>query len=562
MTSLGAIVAPQPGAPVDGSRVKPAVRPSSRGLLVFGCIALAFAVIGAQLVRLAVQGQSEPVVALNEPLTRSFSRPDIVDRNGRLVATDLEVPSLYADPALLINADEVIEKLRVILPDLDEAELGRTLREPGRRFAWIRRGVAPHVAQRIHNLGIPGIGFRKELRRAYPLGRTAGHVLGAASIDNKGLSGIERHIDDTAGIEAVLGSARSERPPLRLSIDIGVQHGLEDELKAAMARYGARGAAGLIMEARTGAVVAAGSLPDIDPARPVEALDEDRSDKLTAGTWELGSIFKMLTIAMALDAGQARLDTVYDVREPLTVGRFTIKDLHPLGRPLTVEEIFVHSSNVGAGMIALEAGPKPQQAFLARLGLTGSASSEAGPLAPPQLPQRWDRAETTTISYGHGLAVAPLQFAAAAAALVNGGLRVRPTFLVRDAVPGSPPAERVISSATSARMRELMRLNVSHPAGTGRRAEVTGYEVGGKTGTAEMPVRGGYKENAVISSFIAAFPMSAPRYVVLVLLFEPTASAETRNQITAGVNAAPATGRIIARVAPLLGVTPVLATRQ
>ncbi len=533
-----------------------ATRRSGRGLLVLSCISLAFLAVAAQLVRLAVKGHGEIVVALNEPLTRSTSRPDIVDRNGRLLATDLEVPSLYADPTLLVDADEAIEKLRSVLGDLDEAELGRAFRDRSRRFVWVRRGLTPELAQRVHNLGLPGLGYRKELRRAYPMGRMAGHMLGSVNIDNKGLSGIERHIDEMAGTEAVLGAPRTDRLPVRLALDVGVQHGLEEELKAAMARYGARGAAGVILEARNGAVVAASSHPGVDPARPGEALEEERVDKLAAGTYELGSIFKLFTVAMALDSGQARPDSSYDVRAPLTAGRFVITDLYPQGRPLSVTEIFVQSSNVGAGMIAAQAGAAAQQAFLGRLGLTGTLTSEAGPIAAPQLPRRWDRVETITIGYGHGLALAPLQFAAATAALVNGGIAIKPTLLAR-ADASAVAGERVISARTSAQMRELMRLNVTHASGTGKRADVPGYEVGGKTGTAEMPARGGYKESAVISTFAAAFPMSAPRYVVLVLLFEPTPTAETRNKITAGLNAAPAAGRIIARTAPLLGVLPV-----
>ena len=544
-----------PGPPIA------APRRSGRGLIVLGGITFAFLAVSGQLVRLALKGQGETAtVALNEPIGKSFARPDIVDRNGRMLATDLAIPSLYADPALLLDADEAIEKLRAVLPDLDEIELGRAFREPGRRFVWVRRGLTPDVAQRIHNLGIPGLAFRKELRRAYPLGRIAGHVLGSTNVDNKGLTGVERTIDETAGIEAVLGADRSQRAPVRLTLDVGVQHGLEQELKASITRYGARGAAGLIMEARTGAIVASASLPDIDPARPAEWLDETRSDKLAAGAYELGSIFKMVTIAMALESGQAKIDSIYDVREPLTAGRYTIKDLHPAGRPLSVAEIFLHSSNVGAGMLALEAGTDKQRAFLARLGLTGTIASETGPVAPPLLPARWDKAETITISYGHGLALAPLQFTTAVTALVNGGFPVKPTVIARGSVSGGA-SERVVSAATSTRIRELMRLNVTHPQGTGRRADVPGYEVGGKTGTAEMPARGGYKESAVISSFLAAFPMSAPRYVVLVALFEPQGSAETRNQITAGLNAAPAAGRVIARVAPMLDVLPVTAAK-
>jgi cell division protein FtsI (penicillin-binding protein 3) len=269
-------------------------------------------------------------------------------------------------------------------------------------------------------------------------------------------------------------------------------------------------------------------------------------------------VFKIITVAMALDYGLATLDTVYDVRVPLSFGRFLIRDLHPAGRPLTVREIFIRSSNVGAGQLALAAGADRQRAFLARLGLVEPMRTEAGPVTPPQLPRRWGTPELITISYGHGIAVAPLQFAAAAAALVNGGRRIAPTFVVRPGFvrAGLEPGERVVEEQTSAMIRELLRRNVTQAGGTGRRADVPGYEVGGKTGTAEIAGSGGYREHAVVASFLAAFPISAPRYLLLVTINEPKPSEETRGQITAGFNAAPVAARIIARAAPLVGLVP------
>jgi cell division protein FtsI (penicillin-binding protein 3) len=257
---------------------------------------------------------------------------------------------------------------------------------------------------------------------------------------------------------------------------------------------------------------------------------------------------------MALEAGTADLDKAYDVTKPLATGPYTITDLHPQGRPLSVREIFLHSSNVGAGLLARELGPRRQRALLEGFGLLEAMRTEAGPIAPPQLPRTWGDAETITIAYGHGLAVAPLQFAAAVAGLVNGGTRVKPTLLAGG--NGGGPGTRMVSAATSAKIRETMRLNVTHAAGTGRRAEAEGYRVGGKTGTAEMPGRGGYHAKAQISSFVGAFPMDAPRYVTLVLLFEPQTGAVGGDQATAGLNAAPTTARIVERVAPLLGVLP------
>jgi cell division protein FtsI (penicillin-binding protein 3) len=353
----------------------------------------------------------------------------------------------------------------------------------------------------------------------------------------------------------VRAAAAGQKPPVRLSLDLGAQHSLEAELTSAVARHQAEGAAGVVMDVATGEVLAAASIPEIDPSHPSQSLDESRLDRLAAGTYELGSIFKAMTVAMALEAGTATLDKIYDVRATLHAGPYVIHDLHGADRPLSVSEIFIHSSNVGAGLIALDVGAERQRAFLARLGLIEAIRTEAGPVAAPTLPGRWGQAETITIAYGHGLAVAPLQFAAAAAALVNGGFKVTPRFV---ALPpaAEPASSRVLSPETSAALRELMRRNVTSPYGTGRQADVPGYEVGGKTGTAEMPGRGGYRKNAVISSFLAAFPMSAPRYIVLIMLYEPKATAETKGQITAGVNAAPTAGRVIARVAPILGLPP------
>ena len=527
-----------------------------------------FAAVAGQLVRLSIRSANTPRAAMSEPITRTYARPDIVDRQGRLLATDLEAPSLYADPALILDVDEATEKLAAILPELDASELRRQLADTTRRFVWIKRGLAPRLAQRIHDLGQSGLAFRQEPKRAYPMRRAAGHLLGAVNVDNRGIAGIERFIDEAGATEAVQGSAGAAKPAVRLSIDLGVQAGLQEELRAAVERYSAAGAAGVILDVQSGEVLAAASLPDVDPGRAVEAQDPTRLDKLTTGVYELGSIFKAFTIAEAIDAGRATLDTVYDVRIPLRYGRFQIRDLHPLGRPLSVRDIFIHSSNVGAAMIAGSGGPQAQRDFLTRLGLTEPMKTEAASFTPPKLPGRWGAIETATISFGHGMAMPPLQFAAAAAALVNGGWRVTPTVLANTTVlannmttavaRASLPAERVLKPETSGAINQLMRRNVTSPSGTGRAADVPGYEVGGKTGTAEIPGVGGYQKKAVLASFLAAFPMSKPRYIVLITIQEPQASEATKGQITAGVNAAPTAGLVIARVAPLLGVLPVI----
>jgi cell division protein FtsI (penicillin-binding protein 3) len=534
----------------------PAVRekPLQHAMAVVAGVLLLFSTVAVQLVRLAIRGHGETRIAMTRPLAETYARPNITDRNGRLLASDIPAPTLDADPSVIVDVDEAVERLTEILSDLDPASLRRDLSDRSRRFVRIRRGLSPNTAQRLHDLGLPGLVFRYEPKRAYPAGLLAGHVLGHVSADNQGLSGIERHIDDTNRIEPGHGSP-AETPPVRLSIDIGVQHAVEEELRAAVAQYRAQGAAGLVLDVATGEVLAAASLPEIDPARPAQGLDPSRLDKLAEGLYELGSVFKPFTVAMALESGVANLDTVYDVRAPLRVGRYAIRDHYPSTRPLSVRDIFAQSSNVGAARIGLDVGAEGQRTFLRRIGLLGQMRTEAGPVAAPMPPSRWGPAETVTISYGHGLAVAPLQLAAAAATLLNGGFKVTPTFIAR-----APSAEReripLLKAETSVAMRELFRRAVAAPNGTGRRADVPGYEIGGKTGTAELPGPGGYLHKSVIASFLAAFPMSAPKYLVLVMLHEPQPTAETEGRITAGANAAPLTARLVTRIAPLLDVIP------
>jgi cell division protein FtsI (penicillin-binding protein 3) len=524
-----------------------------RTLIAMIVVALAFMAVGAQLVRLALPSQSEITSSLSETVSGSYARPDIVDRNGRLLASDVEAYSLFADPARVLDRDEVVEKLASVFSDLDGNAVRKDLSDRSRRFVWIRRGLSPRKAQQVHDLGLPGLDFRRELRRAYPGGPLAGHVLGYVNVDNRGVAGIERYVDESIGVDAVQSATLTERAPVRLSLDLGVQHAVESELADAMRRFEAKGAAGLVLDANSGEVLASASFPEVDPARPTTSLEMARADKISGSTFELGSVFKTVTLAMALEGGYAKLDTILDVRQPLEAGRFTIRDLHPVGRPLSVAEVFVHSSNVGAAMLATRAGPQKLQAFLQQLGLLTPMQTEEGPIAVPQPPARWGQVETMTISYGHGLAVSPLQFAVAASALLNGGIKVSPTFLKR--APDLNQAKvPLVSAATSERMRDLMRLNVTDPAGTGKRAAVPGYAIGGKTGTAEIPGPGGYREKAVISSFLAAFPIDKPKYLVFVLLFEPKPTHAAGGEVLAALNAAPTAGRIIARIGPVLGM--------
>ena len=535
-------------------------RARGRAALVMIGLMMAFGLLGGQLVRLGLKKsampEGAPRIAFNRPIERSYARPDIVDRAGLLLATDLVGHSLYADPSRILDVDRVVEALVGMFPDLDALKLRKKLSDRRRQFEWIKRGLTPRLAQRAHDLGLPGLGLRKEPKRTYPLGRLAGHLIGAVSVDNVGISGVERFVDQRIGIEAVVLGTGGTRERLRLTIDVGVQHGLEEELAAAMARYRARGAGGVVLDAATGEVVALASLPDVAPAFPMEAREAQRIDRMTVGRYELGSVFKAMTLALALDRGAVTARTMIDVTGPLDVNGHEIKDLHPAGRRLAVREVFLRSSNVGFGRIGLGLGAAALQDFYARAGLGMQGKTEAGLLARPRMAKVWREAETATAAFGHGIAVAPLQFAVAAAALVNGGWRVEPTVVVRSGGREERQKVRVMSAATSATMRRLLRDNVVSKIGTGRRADVAGYEVGGKTGTAEQAVGGRYKKKTVISSFLAAFPMRAPRYIVYVLLFEPQPVAASKGKITAGLTAAPLAGRVIQRVAPLLGVLP------
>ena len=525
-----------------------------RSLVAIAVMGLAFLTIAGQLVRLAMQGQTEQRISVSAPLATAFARPDIIDRQGRLMASDIVMHSLVADPHVVLDPKEIADKLAMVLPDLNKKSVLNAIADKTKRFAWIRRRLSDAEAQRVHDLGLPGLDFRPELRRSYPLGRSAGHILGSVNIDNKGLQGIERYLDERQRVEPVHGPSLSAQPPLRLSLDVAVQHAVEEELAKAMQRYSATAAVGLIMDVNTGEIIAAASLPGLDPIITDEHFDKDRIDRLAGGTYELGSVFKTITAALAFEGGIAPATTL-DVRQSLEVEGYLIRDLHPAGRPLTVSEVFLKSSNVGAAMLALHDGRQRQQAFLEKLGLTTPLATEAGTVAPANLPESWGDIETVTISYGHGLAVAPLQFAAASAALINGGYRVKPTFL-RKSSRTEKRTQRVIAPETSQFIRRLMRENVASKTGTGWRADVTGLEVGGKTGTAEIPGIGGYKAKSVIASFLGAFPMDKPRYLTLVSLFEPTGTKETDGRITASRNAAPTTGRIISRVSPLLGFLP------
>ena len=504
-----------------------------------------FGLIAGQLVHLGFKKRVTHQVSMLATMSQSWSRPDIVDRKGRLLATDVYAQSLYANPSIIVDLDEVVEQLNALFPDMSQAALRAKLSDRRRQFVWLRRGLSPGVAQQVLDLGLPALKFRREVRRIYPAGAIAGHILGQVDLDNKGISGIERYIDREIGVLPAQGAQKRLLTPLVLSLDFGVQHGLHTVLSQALARYQAKAASGVVLDVRSGEIIAAVSLPEIDPAKPLQGLDPARRDRLAGGIYELGSVWKAFTVALALDSGIATVGKTYDVTQPLVLGRKTLRENHAPQRPISVLEVFTYSSNVGAALMGLEAGSKAQQAFLRRMGLLEPMRTEAGPIAKPIVPERWDDVAVATVSYGHGIAVSPLQFAVAAAALVNGGNKIKPSFLPtipQDETYGPldarASARRVLSPETSARLRQIMRRNVTSKHGTGRRAATEGYRVGGKTGTAEIATQKGYAKKSVIASFLAAFPMEAPRYLTVVSIFEPQGTPGQPGRISASVNAA------------------------
>ena len=528
-------------------------RPSRRrALVLFLATFAAFTIVAGQMIVLGLSGARKIQTAPAESVARNVSRPDIVDRNGRLLAADLAMPSVFADPRRILDADEAAEKLAEAL-GLDHRALLAALSDKTRRFHWIKRGLSPAEQAKVHDLGLPGVSFRTEPRRVYPAGEDGGHVIGFVDIDNKGTAGIERWLDREGLVDTTDVTGPSERAPVRLAMDLSAQSALRSELSRAVTDFKAKAAAGVILDVTSGEVLASVSLPDFPAGDVAASLDPTRLDRISAGVFELGSVMKTMTLALAADSGVLTPGKGFDATAPLRVGKAEIDDFHPTRRVLTAEEVFLHSSNIGAALMANEAGETLMREMLGRLSLDRPMATELGKVAAPQLPPRWGKLTTMTVSYGHGIALSPLQFAAGMAALVT-GRQLTPTFVVRQAA--APLAPRVVPEKVSAFLRGLLEANVTSREGTGRRAAVPGYDVGGKTGTADIPGKGGYGRNGVLSSFLAVWPMSKPRFLSYILIWDPRPSPASNGQTAAGLTAAPVTARVIARVSPQLGLAP------
>ncbi len=516
---------------------------------------MVYGVIAGRLVMFAAGGESPGARRTASQDATATSRPDIVDRNGEILATDVKAASLFGEPRRIIDRDEAIELLTGTLPDLDEGEVRQRLSSK-KGFVWLKREITSEQQQAIHRLGVPGLGFLRENRRVYPSGPVVSHLIGHVNIDNQGIAGIEKWLDGNGLADLHRAGFATDRlqKPVELAVDLRVEQALRDELLKAKEKFKAKAAAGLVSNVKTGEIVAMVSLPDYDPNNPREANDPTRINRLTTGVFEMGSTFKALTLAMALDSGKANLNTLYNAGGPLKYGRFTIRDTHPLGRAMTLSEVFTFSSNVGAAKIALSQGVEAHKVFLRKLGQLDRVRTELPESAEPIVPKRWGELNTITISFGHGLSVAPLQAVMGINACINGGYLIPPTLLKRTEEEAMLVAKRVLKTDTSDKMRYLMRLNAEK--GTARKADIPGFYVGGKTGTSEKVVNGRYSKKQVLNSFTAIMPSDNPRFQLLIMLDEPQPLPETHGFITSGWNAVPTGGKVIERIAPLLGIEP------
>ena len=545
-------VAPPPSRAVRLEGAAKQVIESSRGRLTLaaGVFAIAFAVVGMRLVDLALSKPAHGAREIELPRANDSAgyaadRADIVDRTGALVATSVPTASLYADPRDILDPYEAVAKLQSVLPDIKGENLEARLSVEGRSFVWIKRNLTPRQQYEINRLGIPGFYFQREDKRIYPHGSLMAHVVGFADVDGKGLGGVE---------QAIESRIKGSQTAVELSIDLRLQHIVRQELQAAITEFSAIGGGGVIMDVRTGELLAMVSLPDFDPNAPGSAPADNRFNRNTLGLYEMGSTFKTFAIAMALDAGTATMRSSYDAREPIKISRFAINDDHAQKRWLTVPEVFKHSSNIGAAKIALEVGAEGQKAFMRKLGMLDPVQLELPELGKPKYPRDWRPINVMTISFGHGLSVTPIHLVSSVATVVNGGILHPPTLLKRK--EGEPiPGRQVLKASTSDNMRRLMRLVVED--GTGKKSEAPGYWIGGKTGTAEKVSRGGYKKSARLSSFVAAFPIHDPRYAIVIMVDEPKGTKKTFGFATGGWVAAPVVQRVVQRMGPLVGLPPV-----
>ena len=544
-----------PTISLDGARKVRGNLTQARIRWMILALVLGFGLVGGRLIQLGlvetdstIEGQARDLI--------TATRPPILDRNGLEMAVDIRVPSLFAEPRRIIDVDEAVRKLRTVLPELSEDWLRKRL-TGDQGFVWVQRELSPATEERVMRLGIPGIDFITESKRFYPGMSEASHILGSTNIDNQGIAGIERHMDgeDIALLQDI-GLARGNAlTPVELSVDMRVQHVMHEQLLDAMTRYSAIAAAGVMLDIYTGEVIALSSVPDFDPNVPASALVKDSFNRITAGIFEPGSIFKTVTMAAALDSGSVKITDQFDARFGIRFGRFTIDDFHGKHRVLELPEVYKYSSNIGTIRVMQAMGKDNFRAFLTRMGFDSRVPFELPEMRLPTVPKELSEVGAATASFGHGLSVSPLHMVTAYAAFVNGGNYIAPTLYKRTPAEAEALYRRVIKPETSAEIRYLMRLNALEGSGSQMNKEALGYRVGGKTGTAEKVVDGRYSSSKVTNFFGSAFPLDNPRYAMIIMVDEPKAE-NAQSGTTAGWNAGTVTGRIVQRVAPMLGIAP------
>ncbi|WP_416368792.1 peptidoglycan D,D-transpeptidase FtsI family protein [Tritonibacter mobilis] len=535
-------------------------RAEGRLLVLAAFFVCAYVAIGGRMAMMATSEPAEPVSVSGSAIANQ--RADIVDREGRILATNFETFSLYAQPPQMVEPLLAAEKLVSIFPDLDHERLVKDF-TGSRKFLWIKKKISPEQMQAVHDIGDPGLMFGPREMRLYPNGKLAAHVLGGASFGKEGVNaaevigvaGVEKQFDD------YLRDPANGGKPLELSLDLSVQHATEEVLYGGMKLMNAKGATSILMDVHTGEVISVASLPDFDPNErprpPTSGFDPSESplfNRAVQGVYELGSTFKIFAAAQAIELGLVNPETVIDTRGPLRWGKFSIRDFRNYGNEMTVSRIIEKSSNIGTARLAQQIGAERQRAFLGELGMLEPTPFEIVEASggQPLLPRNWSELSTMTISYGHGISTTPMHLAAGYAAIANGGRLVKPTILKQT---GPRLGERVLSKEVAEASLEMLRKVVS--SGSASMAEVEGYSVGGKTGTADKPKpRGGYYEDKVIATFAAVFPTDAPKYVLIVTLDEPEIIAYGEDRRTAGWTAAPVAAEMIARLAPLLGLRP------
>jgi cell division protein FtsI (penicillin-binding protein 3) len=521
--------------------------------MIIGVRAIDLGVVQGDLMRLDPQMRLDLAMAekdrAGDSAVQHVRRGNIYDRNGVLMATTIKTASLYADPALILEPEKVAAGLVKIFPDIKGDKILAGMKKDG-RFVWIKRNISPAQQERVLTLGEPGLSFEYEDRRIYPLGDVATHLLGFTDMDGNGLSGIER------GYDAVLRGGKD----VKLTLDVRVQHAVKRETAKAIADFEGVAGTGVVMDARTGEVLAGVSLPDFNLNEASEIAKDQLGNqdkifnRLTLGVYELGSMFKIFSTAAFLETQENGLSKAFDVRTPIKIGRFSISDYKGKNRVLSVPEVFIFSSNIGTANMGRMVGGTALYGLYKDLGLLDAMKFEIKEVGKPLLPAvPWKEVSVLTASYGHGVSTTPLQMCSAVATVVNGGFHASPKLVLdEDGAKAGGSELRILSAETSENMRKMLRLVVTQ--GTGSKADVAGYAVGGKTGTAEKIVNGRYEHKKLISSFVGAFPMDDPRYVVMVMVDEPKGNKKSHGYATAGWVAAPAVGQIVNAMASVMGL--------